>query len=1526
MKGGKMDRLPIRRTILALTLIAGGVPVSAQGPNDEPQRDAFLSKVKSAIELGSIQESFNPYSGQVVLRIPTVNLPTRGGMGTTLTAYYNSEIWNRTDLSLHSHVASIDTADNLGGGGWQLHFGKIFNPNGLGSPNETTIDNPLFVAPDGSTRAFYNSIEWPGDLVSEDRWRYHKVDSTTWTITTAAGWTYTCSTAAGVVKLSLRGEDIAQCTRYENPHGLAWTVTYASGKPESVTDASSRTIDIVYWSGTDRIRYLDVEEGTTLRQRWTFTYSSSAQLTWAHPGGSRTVYSLTSIDPPVGDDWSFTYKSSSTALASGRYMLSTATLPTGGTITYTWSGKSFNVGCQSGNTIQKPTLASRATAGRDVTSGTWNYGYANPGSDGMTTTVTGPTGSGYSETHVSEGYGSFAPYDGSIWSIGRLRSKTVSDAIQDVEDVITLEEGELLSNDWRVTSGWANCGQVRRDSGIRFVKPLTTTRTTTRGTTTWETESSNFDDYGNPGTITETGNVSRTTTLTWWYSTTYHLLDGRISCRSQVPGERARFWYTTLGKVSAQNLNPTSCMATDGVHTAYTYDTAGQLLSEITTNTNGTYTEREKRYENYAYGTPRKEIIDKGTGGEIWINREMTFLGTVDWEEDGRRGADYRTDFTYDSWGRLTGIDPPVGHATTVSYATDGSTVTYTRGSTGDQRRTRYAFDGFGRLREWQDLERADRVLTSYDNLGRKNWEALYLGGVAGDVRWFDDAGRLTLVDHPDGTAIDYAYSGNSVTITDEALENTVLGYQAFGSPEDKRLRTVFDARGNTWTYGYHASYGKLTGITAPGGSSPYRTFTWTTRRFLDEEDHNETGVIDYGWSAAGDRMSRVKGGATVQYSYDKAGRMTSINPATTAYDVAIGWNDASLRTGLDNAEVDYTFSWDRAKRLDWLSAAFPTFSRTVDFSYDSHDRLTTITYPSGRQVVYGYDAKGRVSLITAPGATDYVSSITYKAHGGVDTITYGNGATSVFSYDTRLRPTFLATQGPDLDVDYDPASRIDSWATTGGVARSFGYDQLGRLTSATGPRGEAISFTYTNGGSRLTQTIDGVADTYGYTSDRLTSVTGGNPQTFGYDTAGRMTSRGSSTFTWSPLDRMVTATVSGTSAAYGHDGDGFRVRSTVAGVSRYFLHDGSGRILAEYDGSGNLLIEHIYLGDRRIASRQADGTRSYVQHDVLGSSWIVTQVSSAGTYAEWDYWPFGEPVSQFDLQVGMKGVAPDALCADPDDIFCDGFESGNLLAWTCTNGQSGCVEPDWELFEPLFTGKKRDELTDLLYFEARHLDPKIGRFVSPDEGPFVLENPQTFNRYAYALSSPLKYKDPDGNVADTILDIGFVAYDLFDIGRSLFRGDGVSGVQLAALGADVGGAFIPFATGGGLAVRAAAHGDDAIKGAARLTELVSDAATHGPEEGITIFRVWGDDAAAWGRSWTTVDPRTVENFRDAAGLPNQNSGRFVSEGILRDPTGVQFKAADPLHGNRGGLPEVVVPNPAGQIDLTNVQGLNPEL
>jgi hypothetical protein len=85
-----------------------------------------------------------------------------------------------------------------------------------------------------------------------------------------------------------------------------------------------------------------------------------------------------------------------------------------------------------------------------------------------------------------------------------------------------------------------------------------------------------------------------------------------------------------------------------------------------------------------------------------------------------------------------------------------------------------------------------------------------------------------------------------------------------------------------------------------------------------------------------------------------------------------------------------------------------------------------------------------------------------------------------------------------------------------------------------------------------------------------------------------------------------------------------------------------------------------------------------------------------------------------------------------------------------------------------------------------------------------------------------------------------------------------------------------------------------------------------------------GDGAAANGRSWTTVNPGALSNYRGAAGLPSQNTGRFVSEGLIQDATGVTTRSSLPLGGNLGGLPEVLIPTPASQVQLIRVSGVDP--
>ena len=64
------------------------------------------------------------------------------------------------------------------------------------------------------------------------------------------------------------------------------------------------------------------------------------------------------------------------------------------------------------------------------------------------------------------------------------------------------------------------------------------------------------------------------------------------------------------------------------------------------------------------------------------------------------------------------------------------------------------------------------------------------------------------------------------------------------------------------------------------------------------------------------------------------------------------------------------------------------------------------------------------------------------------------------------------------------------------------------------------------------------------------------------------------------------------------------------------------------------------------------------------------------------------------------------------------------------------------------FTGQRLDG-TGLLYYGARYYDPLIGRFTQPDTIVPQPGNPQSLNRYTYALGNPLKFTDPTGHCAE---------------------------------------------------------------------------------------------------------------------------------------------------------------------------------
>ena len=1180
----------------------------------EPSQDAFVSDIDGSASLSGLSESFDPYSGSLTLRMVDVQLPGKAGLDLVIQRYYKSSIWNRVDQVTEEpssyfytyHGAAVDWGGGLGGNGWQIHMGKVRNPDGIGSPPEAVqpgtsvqwYNNPVVVMPDGSEHPLYSTgVE--GELITADRWLYKQKSSHRWELTLTNGITYVfemgtncvaplpSSSSVGCVgdtcvSTACAGEPSRSCscsadfpdeiptyrdmlgTRYAQAveirdlHGNKIIIDYDDGTIDKITDTYGRVVDFTYTAG-----FADVQPGdTTFRapyltkievkanastpgtRTWTYSYSSghyedeyNMQTYVVHP----RVKSLWKVTPPAGGVWTFAYRPSSNAYASGRLALASVTNPSGGKTSYTWKKTDYDVGRETG-TVGFLTLASKKVYARNGSLiDTWTYEYspisgvtdaAVAGRENHACRVSSP--GGYSQTSFFHGWSPTFPSNGvdpDLWKVGLLKSQTTQFGGGTSTTTTTWAEGEQLSRDRRISTGWAYIGENARRTldGLSSVRPETTSTTVTRDGSSWTTTTSGFDTYGNPTLIAESGEVSRSTSLEYWYNTAKHLLTGQVSYRTvtygteATPGERGQSWYTDNGLVERTIENASVKYVSEptksnGIDIRYTYDSNGRLTKQSLENDDF---DRETRYSDYAFGAPRIITIENGST-DIITTRKIGIFGEILSETDGR-GSVVKS--VYDGLGRLEEKTPPVGHTAYFTYSSDGSRVDAKRASSRSASgyEITYEYDGFGRLTRSSDPQTGDVQTIQYYESGGKKTESFSPGGTWMQTIEYDLLGRPTSLifadedtDSSNNPRKTLSYDGSTVTVTDEAGRATIFSYHAFGSPGDRRLASVTDPDSNVWNHLYE-NRGLLTAIQAPLAVGN-RQYVYDHRRLLTSETYPETGAVTFEYSSGGDLARSIKGGVTVSYRYDKVGRRTRIDPPGTAHDVAMIYDGGGLRTDMESpAGGTFEYTYDAAQRLTRKKSTIDGIEFDLAYEYDDFDRLTKITYPSGREVTYGYDSAHRFTSVGTPGAEpDYISDVTYHSTGALDSITSEGGVASSFGYDARGRLDAIDVSSTaagslvDLDFEYDPVGNILEWINSrpGGASRSFRYDSLYRLSSAAAPGlWDTRIYTYDALGNRTRMTVGGAPVTYSYDSNGRLTATSDSTSPYIYDAAGRLTS-----------------------------------------------------------------------------------------------------------------------------------------------------------------------------------------------------------------------------------------------------------------------------------------------------------------------------------------------------------------------------------------------------------------------------------
>lgn len=378
--------------------------------------------------------------------------------------------------------------------------------------------------------------------------------------------------------------------------------------------------------------------------------------------------------------------------------------------------------------------------------------------------------------------------------------------------------------------------------------------------------------------------------------------------------------------------------------------------------------------------------------------------------------------------------------------------------------------------------------------------------------------------------------------------------------------------------------------------------------------------------------------------------------------------------------------------------------TRSVAYAYTNGD-LTSITTPSGQTITYGYNANHQVTSIAANGTT-VLSNVSYEPFGPVDGWTWGNGTSFSRSFNGDGLIAGISSPGSQESFGYDDASRISGITNTapGSSSFTYGYDVLDRVTSATSSSA-THGWTYDADGNRLSET-GASPSTYSISSasNEITGITGSLARTYAYDAAGNTLSDAQDTDTYNDAGRLKTLTNTSGTTTFVYNALGQMIEASGPSGTTLYVYDQAGHLAGEYDGSGNLIQETVWLGDIPVATLRPSGSSIaiyYVVTDQVDTPREVIRPSDNALMWSWFSGPFGAEA---------PNTNPQGVGTFTYDLRLPGQIAGT---WGST-----------------------------LQNDNRDYDPAVGRFIESDQMGL---SGGSFSTYAYVASNPLAFIDPLG-------------------------------------------------------------------------------------------------------------------------------------------------------------------------------------
>ena len=707
---------------------------------------------------------------------------------------------------------------------------------------------------------------------------------------------------------------------------------------------------------------------------------------------------------------------------------------------------------------------------------------------------------------------------------------------------------------------------------------------TTQWSSTWRepqtitepnrTTSYTFDSYGNvlTKTVTDTSvtpNVSRTWTYAYYNSGLFGQVQTLTGPRTDITTDVTTYVYYNCATGGECGQIDTITNGLSQVTTFNSYNAYGEPLT--ITDANGVAT-------TLGYDA-RERLTSRQTSTETtgYSYYPTGLLKTVTLPDSST------LTYSYDNAHRLNKItDGPGNYITYTLDAMSNVTGASSYDPTGALHRTHTrAFNTLSEL--YKDINSAgtSAVTTTYGYDSNGNQTSIAAPLSRNTANQFDALNRLSQITDPNSGVTHLAYDAND------------------------NLSAVQDPRSLTTNYS-HDGFSDVTQLVSPD--------TGTTTKTYDSAGNLKTST---------DARS-----ALATYTYDALNRVTQVaySDQTINFTYDSGTNGVGRLTGASDANHSMSWTYDTLGRVTGKGQVVAGVTESVGYAYNNGDLVTLVT-PSGQTVTYTY-TNHRITSISVNGAA-LLSGATYDPFGPATGWTWGNTTTVSRSYTEDGVPNQIVTASATNGYTEDNALRITGISDSGlsSDTWTFGYDVLDRVTSGSS---SALTrgYTYDANNNMLTETgTIAYAASITSTNNQIGSTTGGLVRTYGYDNAGNTTSYTGDTFTFNQRGRMSSATVSAGTTNYNYNALGELIEKSGNGGTTILVYDEAGHILGEYTNTGALIEETIWMGDLPIATLQPNGSSIsiyYIHSDHLGTPRKITQPSSNTLAWRWDPDTFG--------------------------------------------------------------------------------------------------------------------------------------------------------------------------------------------------------------------------------------------------------------------------------------------------------------